>query len=218
MAKRLAWIDLAKGIGIILMVIGHMPSMPSVVHDWIFSFHMPLFFFLSGYLFRKKNVADCLKNSIKNYLRPYVIYSIVFIAADYISFKNINDLSTSVERFLIGQGGFDVLWFFISMFWIHNIYNLIVEIINDEKCEKAVIFVICSIAYSFTILKLGSAFKFMTSLVSILFFAAGVELKKLDDAKIFDEKYYRKIAIWGGDCKSSMFGNYALDRMEYTRY
>lgn len=33
MAKRLAWIDLAKGIGVMLMVVGHMPSMPSVIHE-----------------------------------------------------------------------------------------------------------------------------------------------------------------------------------------
>ena len=56
MKKRLEWIDLAKGIGIILMIIGHMPSIPSAVHNWIFSFHMPLFFFLSGYMFKKKKV------------------------------------------------------------------------------------------------------------------------------------------------------------------
>lgn len=30
--KRLEWIDLAKGIGIILMVIGHMPSIPSITN------------------------------------------------------------------------------------------------------------------------------------------------------------------------------------------
>ena len=60
--KRLEWIDLAKGIGIILMVIGHMPSIPSAVHNWIFSFHMPLFFFLSGYMFKKKKVkGKCFK-------------------------------------------------------------------------------------------------------------------------------------------------------------
>ena len=189
LAKRLVWIDLAKGIGVILMVIGHMPSMPSVIHDWIFSFHMPLFFFLSGYLFSKKKVADCFKTSIKNYLKPYVIYSIVFIAVDYISFRNTNDLRTAIERFLLGQGGFDVLWFFTSMFWVHNIYNFIAETVNDEKFKKVAIFVICNIAYGFTILKLGSSFKFMTSVVSMLFFATGVEFKKLDSTRM---------AVWGG--------------------
>ena len=58
--KRLDWIDIAKGIGIILVVLGH-TLVPQVRETgfagflWIFiyNFHMPLFFFLSGYLFEK---------------------------------------------------------------------------------------------------------------------------------------------------------------------
>lgn len=46
--KRLAWVDVAKAIAIILMVAGH--ELPQVsLRTWIFSFHMPLFFILSGY-------------------------------------------------------------------------------------------------------------------------------------------------------------------------
>lgn len=45
--ERIDWIDIAKGLGIILVVIGHMP-IPSNVSYWIFSFHMPLFFLVDG--------------------------------------------------------------------------------------------------------------------------------------------------------------------------
>ena len=45
--KRIAWIDMAKAIAILLMVIGHEAS--GNIYTWIFSFHMPLFFILSGY-------------------------------------------------------------------------------------------------------------------------------------------------------------------------
>lgn len=44
--KRLIWIDIAKGIGLFLVILGHMPSLPEWFRLWIFSFHMPLFFFL----------------------------------------------------------------------------------------------------------------------------------------------------------------------------
>lgn len=46
MTKRIAWIDIAKGIAILLMIIGH--ELPSNCHLYglIFSFHMPLFFIL----------------------------------------------------------------------------------------------------------------------------------------------------------------------------
>lgn len=41
------WVDIAKGIGIILVVMGH-ANCPEIPHGIIYSFHMPLFFFLSG--------------------------------------------------------------------------------------------------------------------------------------------------------------------------
>ena len=46
--KRLKWLDIAKGLGIILMVLGH-TSIPKFASDFIWSFHMPLFFIASGF-------------------------------------------------------------------------------------------------------------------------------------------------------------------------
>lgn len=45
---RKRWIDIAKGIGIILMVIGHADA-PRLLKNWIYGFHMPLFFIIAGY-------------------------------------------------------------------------------------------------------------------------------------------------------------------------
>lgn len=45
---RLVWVDLAKAVAIIAMILGHEVDGTSL-HTWIFSFHMPIFFILSGY-------------------------------------------------------------------------------------------------------------------------------------------------------------------------
>ena len=49
LGKRIEWIDTAKGIGLILVILGHLhiPFMTT----WIYLFHMPLFFFLSGLVY-----------------------------------------------------------------------------------------------------------------------------------------------------------------------
>ena len=47
--KRLLWIDVAKGIAIILMIIGHTVKFGTYSRNFIFSFHMPLFFILTGF-------------------------------------------------------------------------------------------------------------------------------------------------------------------------
>ena len=52
--KRIEALDIAKGIGIILVIIGHMSS--SYLRDWIYSFHMPLFLLFPAYASRQKNI------------------------------------------------------------------------------------------------------------------------------------------------------------------
>lgn len=48
--QRNSVIDIAKGIGIILVILGHLVSYEDYISSYIFSFHMPLFFFITGYL------------------------------------------------------------------------------------------------------------------------------------------------------------------------
>ena len=54
-SERYTWIDCIKGIGIFLVVLGHIYK-DNYIGQWIYSFHMPLFFMLSGYLMYTKSV------------------------------------------------------------------------------------------------------------------------------------------------------------------
>ncbi|MCE9531484.1 MAG: acyltransferase [Planctomycetes bacterium] len=89
---RLEWVDYARGIGIFLVVVGHTLSgvinagllEPSAttgfVHDWIYAFHMPLFFFLSG-LFAERSLGKGSRRFVSDKLRtiayPYVVWSLL---------------------------------------------------------------------------------------------------------------------------------------------
>lgn len=77
--KRIDYIDMAKGIGIILMIIGHMPVKNEYIKNLIYCFHMPLFFIISGYLFRYKDNKECLKNIVKKLIVPYIVTCIAII-------------------------------------------------------------------------------------------------------------------------------------------
>lgn len=48
--EKIEWLDIAKGLGMVFVMLGHTPC-PFFLEKYIFSFHVPLFFFLSGYLF-----------------------------------------------------------------------------------------------------------------------------------------------------------------------
>lgn len=79
--KRDLSVDICKGVGIMLMVLGH-SGLPKAGHDFIYMFHMPLFFFLSGYCFKEKYLGDYegfIKRKIKTLWWPYVKYSLLFL-------------------------------------------------------------------------------------------------------------------------------------------
>jgi fucose 4-O-acetylase-like acetyltransferase len=89
--NRITWLDHAKGLGIFLVVLGHTlrglinsamlePSMAiQFVDKWIYAFHMPLFFFISG-LFIERSVSKPLNTFVLGKLQtivyPYFLWSI----------------------------------------------------------------------------------------------------------------------------------------------
>ncbi len=75
--RRLCWVDNARAIGIILVVYGH-TQCGSFAKELIYSFHMPLFFFLSGYLLKdsdlRVNFFSFLINNLRRLMIPYFAF------------------------------------------------------------------------------------------------------------------------------------------------
>src|SRR6266542_249866 len=75
LAKRVEYVDIAKGIGIVLVVMGNNDFVLISVfaHKLIYSFHMPMFFFMSG-MFFKPNVPfwSFLRNRFNRVLKPFL--------------------------------------------------------------------------------------------------------------------------------------------------
>lgn len=72
MKQRVAWIDWSKSILIFLMVLGH-NNLPYGERTWIYGFHMPAFYIISGYLYKPKN----WKHTILSFLVPVLFFSLV---------------------------------------------------------------------------------------------------------------------------------------------
>ena len=73
--------SIAKAFGIILMVIGH-AGCPGYMHDFIYQFHIPLFFFFSGYCFKDKYLCDFrtyAKRKITGIYFPFIKYALIFL-------------------------------------------------------------------------------------------------------------------------------------------
>ncbi len=115
MKKRIDFIDVAKGIAIILVVIGHLPRdimrenniLINFIYQWIYIFHMPLFFFLSGYLTKKyinKNKSKYITNKVKKMLIPWIFYNIIIYLIMYIAdmFPLVHNMFQGTGQELIG--------------------------------------------------------------------------------------------------------------------
>ena len=78
MNNRSLEIDLLKGFGIFLMVFDHV-GWGMLVHTYIQSFHMPLFFIVSGFLWKEGQTTKevSLKKS-KVALKPYVFFALSY--------------------------------------------------------------------------------------------------------------------------------------------
>ena len=92
------FIDIARGIAIILMIVGHVVKFNGLVWRIIYSFHMPLFIICSGYFFKKEEkLSECIKKVIKKLILPYVICCLfvnivlIFLESNYSLAQAIKD-------------------------------------------------------------------------------------------------------------------------------
>ena len=76
--KRLDYIDIAKALGMLIIMWGHIAVSKSVT--FVYAFHIPLFFFLSGMVFVQDKYPDFksfVKRRIQTLIIPYIIYSFI---------------------------------------------------------------------------------------------------------------------------------------------
>lgn len=69
---RYLWVDNAKAIAIFLVVLGHFAALDSQVKTLIYTFHLPVFLFVTGFLVSKKLQSLSFNLCIKQYITPYV--------------------------------------------------------------------------------------------------------------------------------------------------
>lgn len=85
MNDRLKYIDITKGIAILLVLLGHLLEPDSYLKTIIYVIHMPLFFIASGMTIKSQNIKLCISKRFKRIYVPYIIWALIFAG---FSFKN----------------------------------------------------------------------------------------------------------------------------------
>ena len=118
-AHRERWLDCAKGIGALLVILGHTYYIPAALKFFIYSFHMPLFFILSGMTMRISDNKPFRQTVIKYarvYLIPYLVLSLINLVLQSLWLLWIGQLTLSkVLTYLAG-----IAYCYANMDWMPN--------------------------------------------------------------------------------------------------
>ena len=197
--KRINWIDICKAIGIIIVVLGHV-GIPKNIDIWLHSFHMPLFFILSGLCFNEikhKKILKFLKNRFKSLIIPYVFFSIfLYLCWGGIMYlydgSKVFNLLTFVDCIFkpasVTKCFGTVNWFLPSLFFVETIFFLIGKLFKYSKIKifmiSVIIFIIAFIYPIITNYRIPLAID--TTIMGLFFYSIGWLIKKINYEKIIE--------------------------------
>lgn len=183
-------VDIAKGIGIISVVYGHL-NCP--IHDEIYLFHMPLFFFLSGLFFSTKYTPkEFLIKKTRALIVPAILFYVLSFIAGYLlsNYNNLKDYIDSFSYFLAPNG---VLWFLLSLYQIFIIGYVVERNIQSVFIKIIIALIITSVGYVMAV-KRVFFFYFPEACLGYLFFYLGFLFRKYGMLK---RRHWPRWLLWG---------------------
>ena len=189
---RVKWVDYGKAVGIILMLYGHLNSkwFPALGESikWIYTFHMPFFFLLSGIFFSdKKDFKTFFTTKIKSLILPYYVFSILAFVKpiknvvtnnfsfpfDVLYIKNV-----FLDQLIMGNG----LWFLMALFGCNIILYAACEV-SKHKIRYTACIVIAVSFFGFFITKntdILLPFQILQSMKNVIYVFIGYSFRKKD--------------------------------------
>lgn len=97
--ERIDFVDNAKAIGILMVVVGHATGTPSSLGTLIYGVHMPLFFFLSGYLLSESRLTDSFRITATRLARTLLIPYVLFFTLSYLYWLGTRNVGSRAGKF-----------------------------------------------------------------------------------------------------------------------
>lgn len=189
--QYIPWLNSLRGVAILAVVLGHMAS---PLTGFIYSWHIPLFFFISGYLLKADTeVYRAIKKDISRLILPYFIFGLLGIAVEIVkrrlwpSYPFVYP-SFSLTRELIGlifwmdaahihNYGF-VLWFLPALLWSKLFSQLLLRYVRQPLLVLSTALVFWFIMSGF---HRSLPFSLDKGLISFIFVISGYYFRKYLD-------------------------------------
>lgn len=227
--ERIDWIDYAKALGVFLVIMGHTYKGYSVI-GWIYSFHMPLFFFLSGITLKIEQISckEFLKKRIKSLLVPWILYSTFYIVLEVVKRILSGNIDGTIKSFLRaafwsrGQHATIGLWFLPLLFLVEVLLMAVCKGVRNKNLRAVMVLFITAMGFLYAD-KIGKALPWGldAAFVVIFFLYAGYIFKQVWLSSGTNEKQkdtLRYIVVGAGllavnvilnNCNMKLIGNNA---------
>ena len=199
--KRIEYLDIAKGIGIIMVVWAHANG---PFRNFIYQMHMPFFFLLSGLLYNSgTSLKSFFLKRLKSLYIPFAFWnSFSFCIKSYLHGIRLRSIAQHVLRILLmiekdGQF-FGATWFLPALFMAEVVYKTIDICIGDIKNKDLILLGLFSVSACFGF-RFTLEYMFSRTLILSMFYAAGVSLQK---HRLFVRKY---ISLWSAVLSAILF-------------
>lgn len=145
MQDRNIGVDFYKAIGICLMVASHASVLGITTDMFIHAFHMPMFFFISGYLYKSKDcsIRQSVKRKTNSLIIPYISFGIINSVFYIIIYGfHLNPLLHLISFNTCNLPIAGALWFLTAFFFSNVTYLLISKKLLHENIKTAVVLVL----------------------------------------------------------------------------
>lgn len=185
-------IDIAKGLGILLVVLGHLidsfnADIPGV-YGYVYLFHVPLFFFISGLFYHESDsLGKTALNKARRLFVPYLAANVFFWLVEMARVWRMGDMydgDLGFRDLLLAVAGLWPVpsmfsrptWFLLVLFRVSILYKIIQMLTGSRKWCMAAISIAAGVAGALT--SVGDVMIGQT-LVALAFFSAGHVLRPL---------------------------------------
>lgn len=194
MSKRIEWIDMAKVLTMFLVIFDHLGLRDNSVHLWVWSYHLPAFFLLSGIFYKPLPLKEQVKKDIYRLLLPVVLwyaiglvswqaFSTWYFHKDTFASEYLSTLISFINGTSMGFG-----WFMVCLFWIRIELNILCRTILCIRLCVALV-VMPLMAWSITMYgNISLPYYIVNSLMAFPFFYIGYalsdQIKSLNVSKL----------------------------------
>lgn len=230
--KRDIGLDIAKGVAMLFIIAGHLGI--DEINKFVFTFHVPLFFLLSGYFYSYK--SGILRSKTIRYLKPYIFTTIALLLLDelktliFILFGKAETYelyTTAIQWLLAGLYGsgskshflewnipvVGAIWFLLALIWSIIIMQILQKARLTLWIQEVIVIALFTIGY-LSAFYTWFPFSIQAGFSALLFIFIGYTVKQRQ-LKIYDKKEVILLAvilwIW------SLYYSYTNDFMSLVR-